>query len=175
MQKTLIAAVSIMVAGMTLVFFIHSSNNRYALVTGNNGQTYQVDKQSGRTWLIDGKKKIPVEDVDAPRPILAEFEMTAEELPKISVEARLSKGMFLGKIYNGTDIPLTRVILRVTAKEPDGSLRWTRDLSEGLFVKPKTTGHLAISVTDGEDPGDVTWTITKAFSRSLTNNSTVGR
>ncbi|OHB26829.1 MAG: hypothetical protein A2X84_11910 [Desulfuromonadaceae bacterium GWC2_58_13] len=175
MGKTLIAAVSIMVAGMTLIFFIHSSYNRFAIVTANNGQTYEVDKQSGRTWLIDGKKKIPVEDIDAPRPILEESEMSAEELSKISAEARLSKGTLLGKIYNGTDIPLTRVILTVTAKEPDGTVRWTRDFTDGTFVKPMTTGHFNISVTDGDDLGEVTWTVTKAFTRPLTNKSIEGR
>ncbi len=175
MQKTILTAVSIMVAGMTLIFFIQSSNNRFSIVTADNGQTYQVDKRSGQTWLIDGKKKIPVEDPNAPRPILEEFEMDAKEVAKLSVEARLSKGTFLGKVYNGSHIPLTRVVLKVTAKEPNGTLRWTRDLTEGMFVKPMTTGRFAMSVTDGDDLGEVTWTVVKAFSRPMTNKSQAGR
>ncbi|WP_432823491.1 hypothetical protein [Trichloromonas sp.] len=175
MQKTLITAVSIMVAGMALIFFVHSSNNRFSLLTAADGQTYQVDKRSGRTWLIDGKNKIPVEDPDAPRPLLEEFEMAAKDLEKLSVEARLSKGTFLGKVYNGSNIPLTRVVLRVTAKEPDGSLRWTRDFTEGMFVKPMTTGRFAMSVTDGDDLGEVTWTVAKAFTRPLTDKSLARR
>ncbi len=175
MQKTILTALSIMVAGMTLIFFIHSSNNRFSIATAANGQTYQVDKRSGRTWLIDGKKKLPVEDPDTPRPILEELEMGADELLKLSAEARMSKGTFLGKIYNGCNIPLTRVVLTVTAKEPDGTLRWTRDLTEGMFVKPMTTGHFAISVTDGDDLGEVTCAVTKAFTRSMTDKSLVRR
>jgi len=175
MQKTLIAAVSIMVAGMSLVFFIHSSFNRYSLFTAKDGKTYEVDKRSGRTWLLDGKKKVPVEDIDASRPILEEIEMTKDEVAQIAAEARLSNGTFLGRIYNGTDKPLTRVIMRVTAKETDGTVRWSRDYTEGLFIKPLTTGHFNISVTDGDNLGDVSWVVTQAFTRPLTNKSIVGR
>lgn len=175
MQKTIITAVSIMVAGMTLIFFIHSSNNRFSIVTAANGQTYEVDKRNGQTWLINGKKKIPINDPNAPRPLLKEFEMTADEVNKLRVEARLSKGTLLGKVYNGSNIPLTRVILTVTAKEPDGSLRWTRDLTEGMFVKPMATGRFVISITDADDLDDVTWTVAKAFTRPLTDTSLAGR
>ncbi len=175
MQKTILIAVSIMVAGMALIFSIQSKNNRFSIVTASDGQTYQVDKHSGQTWLIDGKKKILVEDPNAPRPIFEELEMAKEEIEKLSVEARLNKGTFLGKVYNGCNIPLTRVVLTVTAKEPDGTLRWTRDLTEGMFVKPMTTGHFAMSVTDGEELGEVTWTVAKAFTRPLTSKSLAGR
>jgi hypothetical protein len=175
MRKTIIATVSIMVIGMALIFFVHSSNNRFMLVVNEDGQTYQIDKRSGKTWLIDGKKKISLDDPEAPRPKLEEFEMEAADLKKLNVEARLSKGTFLGKLYNGAAVPVTRVVFTVSAREKDGRVRWTREFTEGMFVKPQTTGRFAIGVTDGDELGDVTWTITRAFTRPLNNGSPAGR
>lgn len=175
MRKTIISTVSIMVFGMALVFFVHSSNNRFALVINEDGKTYQIDKRSGKTWLIEGDKKTPLDDPAAPRPKLEEFEVAPEELKKLQVEGRINKGTFFGKLYNGTDQPLTRVTFKVNAREADGRLRWSRDFTEGMFVKPQTTGRFAITVTDGDDVGDVSWTVMKAFTRPLPNGSAAGR
>ncbi|MDY0268962.1 hypothetical protein [Trichloromonas sp.] len=175
MRKTIIATVSIMVFGMALVFFIHSAHNRFALVINEDGKTYQIDKRSGKTWLIEGDKKTPLDAPDQPRPKLEEFEMAAEDLKNLQVEGRIRKGTFFGKLYNGTGQPITRVTFKVNAREADGRLRWSRDFTEGMFVKPQTTGRFAITVTDGDDVGEVSWIIVKAFTRPLTNDSPAGR
>ena len=52
MQKTLIAVVSIMVAGMFLIYSISASYNRFALLLAANGQTYEIDKRSGEVCRI---------------------------------------------------------------------------------------------------------------------------
>lgn len=175
MQKTIISAVSIMVIGMTLIYFIHATHNRYAIVIGANGQTYELDRRSGQSWLIEDEKKVPLENPELPRPRMQEQEMSSRDLKDLSIEGRLSKGTLLGKIYNGSNIPVTRVIMTVTAKELDGKVRWKRDFSEGIFVKPMTTGRFAISVTDGDGVGDVFFTLSRAFSRPMIEGSPAGR
>lgn len=175
MQKTLIAVVSIMVAGMFMIYSISASHNRFAMLLAANGQTYEIDKRSGEVWLIQGNAKIPVGAPDAPRPRLEELEMTADELGALSVETRMINGTLLGQLHNGGKTPLTRVVFTVEAHDPDGTLRWTRNFSEGLFVKPMSSERFMIGIEKAVELGEVDCAVTRAFTRPMTEKSPAGR
>jgi hypothetical protein len=175
MQKSIIAIVAIMITGMVLIYYIQTSHNRFAIVIGADGQTYQIDKRSGHSWIIADQKKIPLDDPETPRPRMRELEVTTADMSAFSVEGRLSKGTLLGTIYNGSDTPMTRAVLSVAAKEPDGTLRWTRNISDTLFIRPMETGRFTISVTNSEGVGDVIITLAKVFTRPMTTGSPAGR
>lgn len=175
MQKTLIAVVSIMVAGMFMIYSISASHNRFAMLLAANGQTYEIDKRSGEVWLIQGDSKIPVGDPAAPRPRLTELEMSPDELDALSVEAQVINGTLMGRLHNGGQTPLTRVVLTVKAHEPDGAPRWSREYNEGLFVKPMASERFMIALDQAEQLGDVNCAVTRAFTRPVTEKSPAGR
>jgi hypothetical protein len=175
MQKIIISAVSIMIAGMVVIYFIHATHNRFDLVIGADGKMYELDRRNGDSWLIDDSKRVPLENPETPRPRMREQEMTKFELKDFSIEGRLNNGTLLGKIYNGSGTPITRVVMTVTAKELNGKVRWTRDFSETMFIKPMTTGRFAIGVTNSDGIGDVVFTLSKAYTRPMIESSPAGR
>lgn len=175
MQKTLIAVVSIMVAGMFLIYLISSSHNRFVLLLAANGQTYEIDKRSGEVWLIQGDAKIPVGDPDAPRPHLQERELSEDEIKSLHVEAQVINGTLMGRIHNGSEIPLIRMVLTVAAHEPDGTLRWTREFNERLFVKPLTDERFMLDLDQAEQLGQVDCAVVRAYTRPMIKKSPAGR
>src|SRR5438093_1289772 len=129
MNKTIIAVVGIVTVACLIAFYIWSSHNRFYIMTGSEGVAYEVDRKTGKSWMLRGARKIPQEGGD-------ESHQKEEELPyaaasQITGNAGLRyNGLFDGKLYNGSDWVVTRVIVSVTAKEEDGTIRWSRDFSQ---------------------------------------------
>ena len=141
MNKTIIAVVGIVAVACLIAFYIWSSHNRFYIMTGSQGVAYEVDRKTGKSWKLRGARKILQEGGD-------ESHQKEEELPhaaasKITGDADLSYGLFSGKLYNGSDWVVTRVIVSVSAKEEDGTIRWSRDFSEAVTIRPLTTGYLS--------------------------------
>ena len=152
-----------MVAGMFLIYSISASHNRFALLLAANDQTYEIDKRSGEVWLIQGDAKIAVVDPAAPRPQPQEQALTEEELKSLRVEAQVINGTLMGRIHNGSETPLIRLVLTVAAHEPDGTLRWTRDFNESLFVKPLADERFMIDLDRAEQLGQVDCAVARAY------------
>ena len=65
-------------------------------------------------------------------------------LAQLTGNAGFQYGTYKGMLYNGSAWQITQVTLRVTAKGADGSVRWTRDFTEDLEMKPRSTGSVTV-------------------------------
>ncbi|GAB5605150.1 hypothetical protein [Sideroxyarcus sp. TK5] len=65
--------------------------------------------------------------------------------------AGLSYGtLFQGNLYNGTNYYLRSVVIKITAQEKNGKIRWSRQFSDDVFIKPLATGSFQIEVVNAE-------------------------
>jgi len=55
------------------------------------------------------------------------------------------------------------VIVNVSAKEEDGTVRWSRDFSAAVTIRPLSTGYFSITVTDEQGIKEAPWSIKKVF------------
>lgn len=161
MNKTVIAVVGIVAVACLLGFYIWASHNRYYITTGSQGVAYEVDRKTGESWVLYGERKVPQRGGGEARQ--KERELPYETSSKITGNASLAYGSFSGRLYNGSDWVVTRVVIRVSAKEKDGTVRWTRDFSEIVTIKPLTTESFSISVTGDEGITKAPWNIEKIF------------
>ena len=90
-------------------------------------------------------------------------ELPSDAASKVTGNAGLSYGLFSGRLYNGSDWVVTRVIISVTAKEGDGTVRWSRDFSEAVTIRPLTTESFSITVAGGEGLKEAPWGIKRVF------------
>jgi hypothetical protein len=74
-------------------------------------------------------------------------------------------GSFSGKVYNGSSWTITDMIIRVIAKEKDGSVRWDRkfkiEFNEATEISPLSIGRINIPdvVTRDENVPSCEWEI----------------
>jgi len=145
-MKTLIAViVGIVTCGILAGFYVWSIHHRFYILSSSQGVAYELDRKTGETWtLYKGKKMRHRGDV---------AKESAETIPpleasKITGNAGFSGfGFFSGKLYNGSEWTITKVVFTVTAKEDGGAIRWTRDLVDNTEVAPLMTESFAVSVT----------------------------
>jgi hypothetical protein len=55
------------------------------------------------------------------------------------------------------------VIVSVTAKEEDGTIRWSRDFSQAVTIRPLTTKYFSVTVSGDEQIKEAPWSIKKVF------------
>lgn len=161
MNKTAIWIAAIIAAAAVVGFHIWSSHNRYYIMTSSKGVAYEVDRKTGKSWELIGGRKIEHESPDIKeRP---ERPLPYAEATKLTGNAGLSYGTFSGRIYNGSGWVVTRVVVNVTAKEEDGAVRWSRDFSENVKIKPLGTGSFSVTVTGEHGIKDAPWGIKEAY------------
>lgn len=131
-------------------------------MTGDRGVAYEVDRKTGESWMLFADLKVPQRKG-------GESLQKEQELPygtsiKITGNAALSSyGLFSGKLYTGSDWVVTRVIVNVSAKEEDGTVRWSRDFSEAVTIRPLTTESFSITVAGGEGIKETPWSMKRVF------------
>jgi hypothetical protein len=161
MNKTVVAVIGILSVSSLIAFYIWSSNNRYYMMTGSQGVAYEVDRKTGESWMLLGINKVSHKGAKDSRH--KEQELPCGEAIKVTGNAGHSYGYFSGKLYNGSDWIITRVIVSICAKEHDGSIRWSRDFSENLTIKPLSTESFSVALSGDEGIKDITWSIKKVF------------
>jgi hypothetical protein len=60
MNKTLLGSVLIIAIAGLIGFYIHSQNTRYYIQSSGSGLVYKIDRKTGRTWVIKGKREFSV-------------------------------------------------------------------------------------------------------------------
>lgn len=160
MNKTVVALAVVIAVILLVGFYIWSSHNRYYIMTGSEGVAYEVDRKTGESWMLYGGRKIPQEGPSSKR---HQEPLPHAEASKVTGNAALSFGSFSGKIYNGSSWTVTRIVINVTAKEADDTVRWSRDFSENVTVSPLSTESFYVSVTGAHDIKDAFWTIKQVF------------
>jgi len=151
------------VAGMTILvcYYTWSIHRRYYIMVAAQNIAYEVDRKTGETWMLHGTKKI-LQKADR------ELTRRVEELPKqaahlVTGNAGLRSGYFSGRLYNGSDWIVTRVIVHVIAKEEDGTVRWSRKFADEILIQPMTTGSLSITVVGDAGIKDVEWSVENIY------------
>ncbi len=162
MNKTVLGVVGILaIAGLT-AFYIWSSHNRYSLTRGAEGVAYEVDRMTGESWAISGANKFAHKDARETQH--KEQELAVEEARKISGNAALTGvGFYSGKLYNGSDWVVTRVVMQVSAIEEDGTTRWTRDLAASVMIEPLSTASFIVEVAGDNGIKNTHWGIKRVF------------
>ena len=77
---------------------------------------------------------------------------------QVSTEGLAYGTLFQGKLYNGSTYDLREVLITLTAREPTGEERWSRQFRDQVFIKPLTTGDFQIEVT-GAKGARVSWRV----------------
>ncbi len=161
MNKTVIWVVAIIASACVAAFYVWSSHNRYYIMTSSKGIAYEVDRKTGKSWALIGTRKIAQESPDIKEK--SERPLPYAERAKVTGNASLSYGSFSGKIYDGSSWTITRIVINVTAKDEDGSVRWCRDLSDDLEISPLETGHFSVTVTGEHGIKDSPWYIKEVY------------
>lgn len=160
MNKTVIAIVGILAVAGLIAFYIWSSHNRFVTLSGSQGVAYEVDRKTGQSWMLLGSRKIAQQATDENS---NDRELPLQDAAKISGTAGIGPGYFSGKLYNGSGYTVTRVVLSVSAKDEAGKIKWSRDLSTTISIKPLTTSSFFITLTDDYGVKDASWSLKSAF------------
>lgn len=161
MNKTTVVVVGIVATALLIGLYIWSSHHRFYIMTGDRGVAYEVDRKTGQSWMLYGGKKIPQEGPMESRH--KEQELPHGDAAKITGNAGISYGMFSGRLYNGSDWVVTRVVINVSAREADHTIRWSRDFSEAVTIRPLSTESFSITVAGELGITNAPWTIRKVF------------
>jgi hypothetical protein len=156
-NMTVVAVLGLLALTALGGFYIWSSHNRFYIMSGSQGVAYEIDRRTGETWVLRGGNKTRHKWPE-PRAKAVE-ELPAFESAKITGNAGLGSGLFSGKIYNGTRWTVAKIIVTVTAKEENGSTRWTRDFAHDIQIQPLTTASLYIEVTGDQGIREASWAI----------------
>jgi hypothetical protein len=82
------------------------------------------------------------------------------EQSKVSGNAGLTGyGSFSRRIYNGSNWKITELVIRVIAKEKDGSIRWDRRFRAPQMISLLSTQNIHCSVTGDENVASFEWSI----------------
>jgi hypothetical protein len=82
------------------------------------------------------------------------------EQVKVTGNASLNGyGSFVGRIYNGSNRTITDMIIRIIAKEKNGSVRWDRRFKISTYIGPLSTESIIFSVTGDEGVWSTDWNI----------------
>jgi hypothetical protein len=157
-RSTLVALVLIGALGGLAAYYLHLSHNRFSLVAAERGAAYEIDRVTGKTWLLFGGKKTihtdPTELLEAIPP---------DELAKITGSATLSSDAFHGELYNGSSVWAVRsIVFRLVVRDSVQSVRWTRDLADNANLDPLSSETFFIKVVGAKNAHGHTWTIESA-------------
>lgn len=157
MNKTVILIAAIIAVSASVLFYASLSHNRYYITTTSRGDAYEVDRKTGKSWALVGTEKIEQDNPD-----ISEKKLPPGARAKVHGYGGLREESFDGKVYNGSDWVVTRVELSVTAKEKDGSERWTRDFSARVRINPLETGRFSVLLV-GEIGAELTGGIKEIY------------
>jgi hypothetical protein len=161
-NKSTILATGILALSALLAYWLYLSHNRFYIISAGDHLAYEVDRQSGDTWILYKTGKTPREDPakhDGPLETVPHSERA-----KITGNASLSGyGRFSGELYNGSAWVIKQVVFQVTAKEANGSVRWSRNFKAQMRIEPLTAGTFAVTVTGDANVGSLTWDISEVW------------
>ncbi|MEK6325283.1 MAG: hypothetical protein AABN33_26890 [Acidobacteriota bacterium] len=170
-QKTIIVVTAILAVAGVLSYYIYQENNRYMITNaGAPGVIYEIDKKTGRTWILQGGSKVEQKDPEVEKTL---EEATLQQLPaleclKITGDADLSGfdiGHFSGKLYNGSNWTVKRFVVRLRCSERDGAERWTREFNVLKGISPLTTESFSLNVTGYQGNPKVEWSLAEIYGR----------
>lgn len=122
----------------------------------------RMDRLTGHTEILRGMSgwsKVSEGHAPSETAELKTEVLPPEERAKVTGNAGMADGtLFQGKLYNGSTYDLFEVVMTLTAREPTGAERWSRQFRDQVFIRPLTTGAFQIEVT-GAQGAKVSWRI----------------
>jgi hypothetical protein len=120
----------------------------------------RINRLTGRTEMFVG-----LEWIQAGSDASSDDQSTdlpSNEAAKVTGNGALTGyGWFSGKVYNGSSWTVTGLVISVSAKERDGSVRWTREFNVRVSAQPLSTGSLNVEVVDDNGVGSTDWAIVR--------------
>jgi hypothetical protein len=139
---------------------------RYDRITvGSASIPIRSHRITGATEVYRGTQWVPEKNSDRPVPpeVLASLNGNADLSPSF-----VSSGSTLsGDLYNGSSWQISEITIRLAAVAADRSATWTRDFSEELYLRPRSSAHFIISTGPASAP--FTWTVVAAKGHILTD------
>lgn len=169
-QKAAVLTTAFLIVGGLIGYWFYLEGNRYTIInTGAPGVAYQIDKKTGKTWMIRGGVKTEQFDPEQERLINESLtqRLPIEEWSKVTGNAGFSRysDTFDGKLYNGTEWVITKFIVKVKCMNADKSERWTRDFRVDKVIQPLTTESFSVAVTGQQGDPKYEWSISDIFGR----------
>lgn len=145
-----LAAVGIVSLTLLLAYYLWLSNNRFYIVSGPEGVAYQVDRRTGKTWVVFGKKKVPHDIKMEPLPSL--------DLVKGFAQVDFDLCRLSGEIYNGTkDWFLARIEGRVHKTSSKPIKEGTKPIKEGMVLDPLEVWESSFAVSFADNIAITDW------------------
>ncbi len=159
MNRTTIAVVGIIGLAGLIGLNLYVANNRFYISPSAKGVSYKIDKRTGKMWVLRGGKLYPVTEPETEKPTPQVRSFPPKERSKITGNAALQYGtLFQGELYNGSRWYAREIYVTITAKETDGSVRWSRQFKDEVFVDALSTDSFQIQVTGAEE-AQLSWAI----------------
>lgn len=163
MNKTIIAVVIIIAVTCMIGVYIWSSHNRFYTINGSRDIVYEVDRVTGESWMLYTNQKFPMLESGINRQKEEEFSASLKELITGNAGISMGRDEFRGALYNGSNWVVTRAIFTVVAKEEDGTVRWSRDYSKAMLIRPLTNESFAVDIIGAGGIKEVDWSVKAVF------------
>lgn len=167
--RTFVWGVAITASAAIAAYYVWSSHNRFELLAGPSGSSYKLDRATGESWFLRGVTATPHRHPNGDANSRAQAQLLPpSELAKLSGQASLSAifGTFSGKVHNGGQWIVTRLILSISAKGEDGVVLWNRDHSANVTIEPLETANFSVTVIGEHGVKDTSWAIKEAYGQS---------
>lgn len=124
-----------------------------------NRVTGYAEELKGGQWVVlkGGEEKTWVE-------------LPPTEAAKIKGTVGLSKtGAFSGKLNNGSNWLVRRVVFRIIAKKRDGSVLWDRQLDHLVVIMPLKGSKIFLTTTTEPEIASIQWSVASAYGEPPAN------
>jgi hypothetical protein len=138
------------------------ANSRYYMIQSGKNQIYEIDRQTGQTWIISGSKKIEVKDPTKAElmPLSLISQVDGRFGPRLYEGIGGFTGDFAGDLYNGTNWSITEVQIHLTPEFKVGET-WSRTFHTEVSIKPFASGYVNFHISDRREFEKFSWTITE--------------
>lgn len=159
MKKQIILIAIIISVTVIIGWYMYLHNNRYHLMGSIKGVAYEIDKKTGKTWVLLGDIKKIHKESQTTKDSKENIIIPSSQKRKVTGKARLRDGSFFGDLYNGSNWTVKKVVFLVRVIEKNGSIRWSRKFKDQLTIPPLTTKSFTVRVIGDKNLGYFWWRI----------------
>lgn len=172
----LLSAVIIAVA-LVAIAFVWSSYNRYHIVALSDGTGYELDRSTGGIWFLNDTSKILLKTNNILQLIPSTIAKNINGIsfvggvtfpgnygPGGEYSGYVSNDYFYGKIYNASEITISRLVIeiRVYKNKYSDEIIWENSFGVPQIIKPLSTAMIKVPFSV-DDPEKVTWRLKEAY------------
>jgi len=156
MKKTIIIVMVLVCVTCVILFGMHLHANRYCFVVSADGQAYEVDRRTGKSWRLWGGQKIPQTN----KMTRAKSKLPSEELAKLKQgTVKMSPEPFAGKhtvfvdLHNSSLWQVEELVFGITYVKDAGRdlkdpQKQSRDIRIRAFLAPYGSAKVPVEIGD---------------------------